>query len=256
MATVRRMDMPSGSSNAVGQKRNGPALVLQWAEGALPLRAVQVPPTKNPRWSIQVPPPWWETGPVELPFDFCGHIRRLTDDIAQHCEALSHIDVTRILFAFTQARNARTHGLQARVTPLRFRDGQLVRRHRGVDFQVQRYFIGQREILYVVTFCLPRFLNLDFDEKMVTLFHELYHISPLFNGDLRRHEGRYTLHSSSQKRYDEAMAHYARAYLAQRNTSPLHHFLRLNFSQLVHRHGSVVGVMVPRPKAIPIGPRP
>ncbi len=52
-------------------------------------------------------------------------------------------------------------------------------------------------MLYLVTFCLPRFLDQDFDDKFITLFHELYHISPRFEGDLRRHEGRCALHSHS-----------------------------------------------------------
>src|SRR5206468_1851711 len=101
-------------------------------------------------------------------------------------------------------------GLQARVTPLRFAHGALVRRRRGVSFQVQRYFVDGAEMLYLVTFCLPRFLDQTFDDKFITLFHELFHISPAFDGDLRRHGGRY---------------------------------------------GSVVSVVVPRPKLIPVAVR-
>src|SRR5437762_680149 len=82
----------------------------------------------------------------------------------------------------------------------------LVRRRKGVVYQVQRFLIGDREVLYLVTFCLPRFLELDFDEKLITLFHELYHIGPDFDGDLRRHGGRCTIHSRSQKLYDQHMA--------------------------------------------------
>jgi hypothetical protein len=197
-------------------------------------------------------PPWLATGATGQAFDFCAHIRRLCSDIVQRCESLQHVDATRILFAVTQARSARTHGLQARVTPLRFRDGQLTRRRRGVTYQVQRYFVGDHEYLYLVTFCLPRFLDQDFDDKFITIFHELFHISPEFNGDLRRHEGRYALHSHSQHIYDRHMAGLARTYLASGADPALHAFLRLNFAQLVERHGSVVGVVVPRPKLIPV----
>jgi hypothetical protein len=138
------------------------------------------------------------------------------------------------------------------VTPLRFHGGRLTRQRRGVTYQVQRYFVDRHEILYLVTFCLPRFLDLDFDEKLITLFHELYHISPAFDGDLRRHDGRYAIHSHSQRRYDEHMAHLARNYLDGGAEPRLHAFLRLNFAQLQSRHGAVVGVMVPRPKIIPV----
>jgi predicted metallopeptidase len=202
-------------------------------------------------WSIGQ----FATGPVNQPFDFCGHIRRLCGDIVERCETLGHIDVSRLLFASTQARTGRFHGLQARVTPLRFHGGQLTRRRRGISYQVQRYFVADREMLYVVTFCLPRFLDQDFDDKFVTLFHELYHISPACDGDLRRHGGRYAIHSHSKRGYDRYMADLARAYLAGGADPGLHAFLRLNFAQLQERHGSVVGVVVPRPKLIPIPAR-
>jgi hypothetical protein len=196
-----------------------------------------------------------EAGPEKPPFDFCGHMRRLCADIRQRCPGFDHMDIGRMLFAVTQARNRHPHGLQARVTPLRFREGRLTRQRRGVTYQVQRYLIGSQEILYLVTFCLPRFLDLDFDEKFVTLFHELYHINPAFDGDLRRHGGRYSIHSHSQRRYDEHMARLARQYLAGGADPAVHAFLRLNFAQLQHRHGKVTGVMVPRPKIIPVPAR-
>ena len=88
----------------------------------------------------------------------------------------------------------------------------------------------------------------------MTLFHELFHIGPRFDGDLRRHAGRYAVHSHSQHRYDERMATLARAYLTAEPDPDLHAFLRLNFGQLHQRHGSVLGVVVPRPKLIPVVP--
>jgi len=172
--------------------------------------------------------------------------------MVKRCAALKHIDVARLLFAVTQARGSKRFGLQARVTPLRFHEGQLVRRRRGVPYQVQRFFVDAREMLYLVTFCLPRFLDQDFDDKFITLFHELYHIGPAFDGDLRRHGGRCALHSHSKRGYDRHMADLARAYLSDGADHALHGFLRLNFAQLQHRHGSVVGVVVPRPKVIPL----
>jgi predicted metallopeptidase len=197
-------------------------------------------------------PPWLSTGKAGEPFDFCGHVRRLCADIAGRCPDLRHVDVHRLLFAVTQARSGQRHGLQARVTPLRFRHGELTRRRQGVDYRVQRYFVNGQEMLYLVTFCLPRFLDQDFDDKFITLFHELYHISPDFEGDLRRHEGRYAIHSRSKRQYDAYMADLARAYLSNGADRPLHAFLRLNFAQLLHRHGCVVGVVVPRPRLLPV----
>jgi hypothetical protein len=230
-----------------------PPYVLHWGTptSPLPIRPVLAQPgTPQPTVGLTLPP-WIDTGPVDQPFDFCAAIRNLCTDIVARCDELSHIVVPQILFTFTQARNGRQHGLQARVTPLRLRNGVLCRRYRGVAYRVQRYFVDGQEALYVMSFCLPRFLNLPWHEKFITLFHELYHISPQFNGDLRSLGGRYAYHSRSQREYDRRMALLVRAYLATRPPASIYAFMGLNFAQLQHRHGSVVGVVVPRPKLIP-----
>ncbi len=229
-------------------------LVLRWRhpDRPLPMRLLRVPPHSRRR-SVGLEAPGSPlTGPLDRPFDFCGHVRRLCTDVVRHCAELRHIDVSRLLFGVTQARTGRALGLQARVTPLRFHHGHLTRNREGVHYQVQRYFVDDCEMLYLVTFCLPRFLDQNFDDKFVTLFHELYHISPAFDGDLRRHAGRCDVHSHSKRLYDAHMADLARAYLSNGAEQPLHAFLRLDFAQLQYRHRGVVGVMVPRPRLLPV----
>jgi predicted metallopeptidase len=227
--------------------------VRSWnGHNPLPLRTMVAPSGRRNHSATGKAPPWVLTGPTERPFDFCEHIRWLCEDIAARSDTLRHVDVSRLLFTVTQARSYRLHGLQARVTPLRFRGGALLRKRWGTTYRVQRYFVGGREMLYVVAFCLPRFLDQDFDDKLVTLFHELYHISPAFDGDLRRHHGRYCIHSHSKRNYDKHMADLARDYLAKGGQATRNGFLRLNFAQLQERHGAVVGVVVPRPKLIPL----
>ncbi len=227
-------------------------LVIRWPE--LPRRAIRT--TRRPSalpWFARSHAPTNQT--ADRPFDFCLHIQRLIMDIALRCAEFRHLEVPRILVSVIQSRAVSKHGLLARVTPLRFPNGELTRQRRGVPFHIQRYFLGEHEFLYLLTFCLPRYLDQDFDQKIVTLFHELYHIGPTFDGDLRRHKGRYQFHTHSQGEYDEHMAHCARGYLSTRPDPNLHAFLRLNFAQLQDRHGAVTGVVVPRPKIIPlVGP--
>jgi hypothetical protein len=158
-----------------------------------------------------------------------------------------------VLLSFTPCRNRSPYGLQARVTPLRFRDGTLVRRQSGVEYQVQRYYVDGREMLYVLTFCLPRFLDQPFEEKLVTVFHELYHMSPAFDGDLRRHPGRYAVHSHSKDLYDEQMLELVKEYLHQHPDHSELDFLRHGYQELWQRHGGITGVVVPRPKLLPVG---
>ncbi len=229
--------------------------LVRWHENVnpLPVRIIRAASARA-TWSEAAP--WVNTGLVEAPFDFCGHVRRLLADIVARCEGFGHIQVPQILLGVTLARSGLAHGLQARVTPLRFAAGQLRRQRRGVTYQVQRFFLGDTELLYFLTFCLPRFLDQDFDAKFITLFHELYHIGPSFDGDLRRHDGRYALHSRSQRAYDRRMAEWARKYLAGKPDPELHSFLRLDFAQLQQRHGGVWGIAVPRPKILPVAAAP
>lgn len=232
---------------------DGYRLVLRWRTVAqpLPVHVIQ-PPRAGAVAPSSVGQPWHDTGPAGQPFDFSWHMRQLLGDLVVRTAEFARIDVSRILVTATQARGGRRHGLQARVTPLRFQHGQIVRQRHGVTYQVQRYFLDEHEFLYLMTFCLPRFLDQSFDDKLVTLFHEMQHIDPDFTGDLRRHAGRCQFHSTSRRRYDRHMAELARAYLQTKPDPRLHAFLRLNFVQLRQRHGAVIANVVPRPKLIPI----
>src|SRR5262245_31690350 len=203
--------------------RNGTALSplpleLRW-DGELPLPARWVIPEGRRH---RVSP----AGDPANPFDFSAAMAVLCADVAERCEALRHIHMPRVLVSFTPSRNRSRYGLQARVTPLRFRNGALTRRHGATEYQVQRFFVDGREMLYVLTFCLPRFLDQSFEEKLVTVFHELYHVSPVFDGDLRRHPGRYTVHSHSKDRYDRHMAELVEEYVADHPEPAVFEFLQ------------------------------
>lgn len=180
-------------------------------------------------------------------------MRVLCDDITGRCEALAHVRMPDVLLSFTPSRNRSRYGLQARVTPLRFRGGAVVRRHGAVEYQVQRFVVDGRDMLYVLTFCLPRFLDQPFGEKLVTVFHELYHMSQAFDGDLRRHPGRYSIHSHSKEDYDDRMADLVRDYLAHHPNPDVFDFLTCGYRDLWAKHGGITGVFVPRPKLLPVG---
>jgi hypothetical protein len=235
--------------------RRQPPLILRWQppEDPLPTRVIRA--TRAPRSRA-----WFERDSRAIvrngdrPFDFCARIQQLVMDIAVRTPDFRHVQSPRILVSVSQARGSSLGGLQARVTPLRFPGGALTRQRSGVPFQIQRYFNGDHEYLYLLTFSLPRFLDQEFDQKLITIFHELYHLSPAFDGDLRRHTGRYALHTHSQKEYDQHMVGYARTYLATKPEPALYGFLRMTFAQLEEQFGAVTGIVVPRPKMIPLVP--
>jgi len=188
-------------------------------------------------------------------FDFSAAMERLCRDIAERLEEFSHVQMDQVAVTFAQARRRVPYGLQAKLTPMRFEGGSLTTSRYGRQWTVQRLYNrhGENEYLYILTFYLPRFLDHDFREKMITIVHELHHISPSFNGDIRRHAGRYHVHSHSQKEYDALCETLVDDYLRLKPPAELLRFLRCDFRTLARRHGSVVGIRLPVPKLIPLG---
>ena len=185
-------------------------------------------------------------------FDFSRAMTLLCADIAARLDEFRHIRTEQMVVTFSQARSRVSHGLQAKLTPMRFENGLLTTRREDSLWTVERLFDGDREILYILSFYLPRFLDHTFHEKMVTIFHELYHINPLFNGDIRRMEGRYHVHSHSQKEYDLLMETFVEQYFSLGPPQDLYAFLKKRFRTLHARHGGIVGLRVPIPKLVPV----
>lgn len=185
--------------------------------------------------------------------NFTAQIRRVCEDMVQRLEPLWHIDLPRVLITFAQARKRVAHGIHASLTPLRFQEGRRWELRDGKPYAIQPVLNeAGEEMLYILTFYLPRFMDSDFFEKLITILHELWHISPEFDGDLRRFEGRCYAHTSSQAEYDAAMAEMAREYLASDPPEELLAFLRLSFRELAARYGAVFGTKVRRPKLTPL----
>lgn len=186
-------------------------------------------------------------------FDFTLHIRRVCDDMVTRLEQLHHIDMSRVAVSFSQTRRAGTLGMFASLTPLRFAGGKpyVVRRKRR--WGIQRVCSPEgREMLYVLNFYLPRFLDLPFREKLATTMHELWHVGPKFDGDVRRFGGRCFAHGSSQKRYDAQVERLLDRWLSLDPPETIYEFLRGSFHELSKRHGRVYGRRVATPKVIPL----
>ena len=190
---------------------------------------------------------------MERTFDFTAHVRGVCNDMIHRLPELQHIRMEQVVVAFSQARKRVSHGLFATLTPLRFQGGATEGMQRGRRYRIQRIIDGDgREMLYILNFYLPRFLDLPFHEKLVTILHELWHISPLFDGDLRRHPGRCYAHSQSQKEYDAQMAVLSDRWLQQDPPRHIYDFLCLDFGQLRRHRGPIFGLKVRQPKLLPV----
>lgn len=185
-------------------------------------------------------------------FNLTAELERLIADIAARHEAFFHVDPSRLLVCVNSTRSGTPHGLFAKIHPLRFPEGrvvQTVRRGRSSYRCTMPEISHQgREILYVIYFMIPRFLDRPFRDKLITIFHELYHISPLFDGDLRRFPGRNFAHGSSTKKYNRLMERFVDEYILLPGIEGLTAFLEHGMSALRERHRAIVGRKMPMPK--------
>ena len=180
-------------------------------------------------------------------------MRRLCVDVCDSLPEFAHIEMPRIAVTFAQAKKRVPHGLQAKLTPLRFEGGSTTTVRRGATYAAPKLHDGRVELLYILTFYLPRFLDHAPREKLTTVLHELHHVSPAFDGDIRRFPGRCYAHSHSQAQYDTEMATLADRYLEAGPPGWVDRFLNSRFADLQARHGAVVGLKLPIPKLIPVG---
>lgn len=177
---------------------------------------------------------------------YTEYMDALIEDIVARCDEFRHVDCAGLLTSISQARSGGASGDLAQLIPLRFEGGATTRTADGRTYTALPLIQDGREILYIISFLLPRFCDLDRQRKLVTVFHELYHISPEFDGDIRRFPGRNYAHGSSRKKYDAQMAELVEHYLGQDPSEEIVGFLSYDFSGLKEKFGGVVGRRVRR----------
>ncbi len=171
--------------------------------------------------------------------------------MAARLEEFRHIDMSLVAVSFRQTRKRMRGGLYASLTPLRFAAGHAQSVRCGRNWKIQRVVLDGREMLYLLNFYLPRFLDLPFAEKLTTIAHELLHVGPEFDGDLRRFAGRCFAHSRSHAEFDAHAAKLAERWLAAAPAEELYSFLRMDFFGLRRQYGRIYGRRIAAPKLIP-----
>ncbi len=185
-------------------------------------------------------------------FDFTGSMALLVEDIVKVHPAFGHIDLKNVFIAISPSNGSR-NGVLAKLRPMRFEGGSKRKTVRGIEYIAPEVNIKGNNILYIVYFHLPRFLNhSEYKFRLATVLHELYHISPLFNGDVRRFPGKNYAHGSSRKKYDALINNYTSEYIRSTNNPELGAFLKSKYSELKRKYGSVYGDMVRIPRSKPV----
>ena len=182
-------------------------------------------------------------------FDFTGSMNLLVKDIVKTHPAFTHIIPGNILIVISLSNGSR-NGVVAKLRPMRFEGGSKTRLIRGIEYSAPEVNINGNNILYIVYFHLPRFMNHGkYQNKLSTVLHELYHISPLFNGDIRRFPGKNYAHGNSRKNYDELIKVLADEYLSSTNHADLSVFLKYKYSELKRKYGAIYGDMIRIPRS-------
>lgn len=179
-------------------------------------------------------------------------MRQLLQEITENIEDFSHIDLDRVQISATFNRKRRGSGLLAYVLPLKYKDGSPVqskqRGNKSYQFAILPTYREGKEILYILYFMLPRFLNLAWRDKIETMIHELYHISPLFNGDLRRLKGRSYIHGHSLVEYDKRIKTLTDEFLKRVPEFVDEELIQRRYFQIERKWGKIEAVHIPEPK--------
>lgn len=180
-----------------------------------------------------------------------GELERLICDVVARTPELQHIAPEKLLVCVSSGRASRGGSL-AKIHPLRFEGGERSvkawRGRRSVLCTMPSITHRGEEMLYVIYFLVPRFLELPFREKLITIFHELYHISPACNGDIRRFPGRNYAHGSSTRSYNLFMGQLVDRYLEATPDRSGLAFLEGDLSELRSRHSAIVGRRLQAPR--------
>jgi predicted metallopeptidase len=133
-------------------------------------------------------------------------VKRLVRDLAARVPELAHVKASRILVVAGEARRSS----RATIRPAHF--GATRRRAAGGEGPVKPLVrVKGRKILYVITLRPLWFVASTPEQRLVTIVHELYHVSVRFDGTL--HRGR--RHSRLPlARYSQRVGRLVRRYLA------------------------------------------
>ena len=187
-----------------------------------------------------------------MTLNLTAELERLIADLVAVLPVYRHIDPARLLVCVSSTRSGGVGGTYAKIHPLRFpggtHSGILRRGRRRVTVETPTVTHRGNDILYLIYFLVPRFLDIPLREKLLTVCHELYHISPAFDGDLRRFPGRNYAHGSSRKRYNELVAGIIDEYLQKRAEDALPQFLSRDMAGLRREFTTIVGRKMTAPR--------
>ena len=153
-------------------------------------------------------------------------------DIIKSTDEFKSFDINRILVCCASNRKDSKGAIYGKLQPLRFRDGSEIIEHNKGYYAIPKVVLNKIEIFYILYLYIPKFFDLTIKDKINVIFHELYHISPEFNGDIRRMSNVKSAHGHSKKSFEERYIKYADRYFSKLNETPFYNFLQMNLEDI------------------------
>jgi hypothetical protein len=167
----------------------------------------------------------------------------------EKCSLFSHIDMSKCHICVSSSRNGRG-GIYGKLVPLRFENGERILLYRGKKYYIPEVKIKDKEILYIIYFYMPKFFNLPAKDKLNVIFHELYHISPEFNGDIRRLGKVKAAHGHSKKHFDTHYEDELDEFFSYIKGTPFMNFLQLDEKGLRKNFKKIKSARMKVPKPV------
>ena len=173
-------------------------------------------------------------------------------EIIKQTEEFRLFDINKILVCCSSNRAGGRGGIYGKLVPLRFENGSGIIKHRGIYYTIPKVFLNNTEILYIIYFYMPKFFDLSAEGKIDVIFHELYHINPGFNGDIRRMGNFKKAHGHSKKNFDEQYKEFSDEFYKYIRNTPFHDFLEMNSNDLKKTFSKVTWRRIKTPRPVPL----
>jgi predicted metallopeptidase len=141
-------------------------------------------------------------------------------------------DINRMLICCASNRSDSRGGIYGKLVPLKFEGGSDIINFHGRTYTIPKIIHNNIEIRYLIYYYHPKFFDISAREKVNVMFHELYHISPDFNGDIRRMGKFKKAHGHSKKSIEEKYLVYAEEFYRYVKETPYHAFLEMSSRDL------------------------
>jgi hypothetical protein len=159
-------------------------------------------------------------------------IADIIKQISIHSGSYSYIDINRLIVCVGSNKRNSRGAVFGKLVPFKFKDGNNILSYRGKYYTMPEVINNGTAVLYAIYFYLPKFFDLPVAEKLNVIFHELYHISPEFNGDIRRMGKVKKAHGFSRKHFDKKFEKDVKIFHEYISTTEYIDFLKMDSKTL------------------------